>query len=35
MIRFLLRTIVATALSFLVKQYLENEFGGQKKGRLN
>ena len=34
MIRFLLRTVIATALSFAVKQYLEGEFGSPAKPRL-
>ncbi len=33
MFRFLLRTVLATALSFAVKSYLEAEFGNNK--RLN
>lgn len=35
MIRFLLRTIVAAALSFAVKQYLEGEFDPASKKRLS
>ncbi len=31
MIRFLLRTVLATALSFAVKSYLEGEFGNNKR----
>jgi hypothetical protein len=31
MIRFILRTVVATALSFAVKQYLEAEVNGTDK----
>lgn len=35
MIRFILRTVVATALSFAVKQYLEGEANGTNKKRLS
>ena len=31
MIRFILRTVIATALSFVVKSYLEGEFGNNRR----
>ena len=34
MFRFLIRTVVATALSFAVKQYLEGEFNGTSRKRV-
>ena len=34
MIRFLFRTVVATALSFAVKQYLEGEFNDPARKRV-
>ncbi len=34
MFRFILRTVVATALSFAVKQYLEGESGKTGKKRV-
>lgn len=34
MLRFLIRTALATALSFAVKQYLEAEFDPNRKKRL-
>ena len=34
MLRFLLRTVLATALSFAVKQYLEAEFSSTNNQRL-
>ena len=34
MIRFILRTVVATALSFAVKQYLEGEFNSPRTKRV-
>ena len=34
MLRFILRTVVATALSFAVKQYLEGEFSQPRAKRI-